>query len=121
MNARRAFSVLACAGFLMSSVAVHAQSFRAYVASTGNDANPCTLGAPCRLLPAALAAVADGGEIWMLDSANFNTSTVNIAKSVTILAVPGAIGIGRTSRLLVCADILGHRTPRIERFGKSLD
>ena len=69
-----------------------AQLFRAYLESTGSDANPCTLQQPCRLLPAALTAVADGGEIWMLDSANYNTSLVNINKSVTILAVPGALG-----------------------------
>jgi hypothetical protein len=43
-------------------------------------------------LPAALAAVADGGEVWMLDSANYNVAPVNISKSVTILAVPGAVG-----------------------------
>jgi aldose sugar dehydrogenase len=65
---------------------------RAYLASHGSDANPCTLRQPCRLLPAALAAVADGGEIWMLDSANYNTGTVGIGKSVSILAVPGAVG-----------------------------
>ena len=70
----------------------HALLFRAYVASTGNDANPCTLAAPCRLLPAALAAVSSGGEIWMLDSGNYNTGPVAIGKSVTILAVPGALG-----------------------------
>ena len=69
-----------------------AQLFRAYLASDGLDTNPCTLPQPCRLLPAALAAVASGGEIWMLDSANFNTGQVNITKSVTIQAVPGAIG-----------------------------
>jgi hypothetical protein len=70
----------------------HAQLFRAYLASDGLDTNPCTLPQPCRLLPAALAAVASSGEIWMLDSANYNTAQVNITKSVTIQAVPGAIG-----------------------------
>ncbi len=74
------------------SAIAHAQLFRSYVASTGSDANPCNLPAPCRLLPAALAAVADGGEIWMLDSANYNTATVVVGKSVSILAVPGAVG-----------------------------
>jgi hypothetical protein len=69
-----------------------AQLFRAYLAADGTDANPCTLPAPCRLLPAALAAVANGGEIWMLDSANYNTGTVTIGKSVSILAVPGVVG-----------------------------
>lgn len=66
--------------------------FRSYLSLEGNDANPCTLQQPCRLLPAALGAVNSGGEIWMLDSANFNTGPVNIVKSVTILAVPGALG-----------------------------
>jgi len=77
---------------LLLSPVAHAQLFRAYLASDGLDSNPCTLPAPCRLLPAALAAVADGGEIWMLDSANFNTSQVNVGKSVAILAIPGAVG-----------------------------
>lgn len=66
--------------------------FRAYVSSTGSDANDCTLPHPCRLLPKAISAIAAGGEIWMLDSANYNTSQVNVDRSVTILAVPGAIG-----------------------------
>ena len=69
-----------------------AQLFRAYLSSTGNDANPCTVQQPCRLLPAALAAVKDGGEVWIMDSANFNTMPVLIDKSVSILAIPGALG-----------------------------
>ena len=85
-------STLACLALLLLSATAHAQLFRAYVAPTGSDANPCTLTQPCRLLPAALTAVADGGEIWMLDSGNYNTVPVNITKSVTILAVPGALG-----------------------------
>ena len=86
---RNAFVLVAT---LLLSVSANAQLFRAYLATTGNDANPCTLPAPCRLLPAALTAVANGGEIWILDSANYNTGPVNIAKSVTILAVPGVVG-----------------------------
>jgi hypothetical protein len=86
---RSAFAFVAT---LLLSATAHAQLFRAYLASDGNDANACTLVAPCRLLPAALSAVADGGEIWMLDSANYNTATVTIGKSVSILAVPGAVG-----------------------------
>lgn len=81
---------LAATSLLCASA--EAQLFRAYLASSGSDANPCTLQQPCRLLPAALTAVASGGEIWMLDSANYNTATVSIGKSVSILAVPGAVG-----------------------------
>ncbi len=35
---------------------------------------------------------ASDGEIWMLNSANYNTATVNVNKSVSILAVPGVVG-----------------------------
>lgn len=66
--------------------------FRAYLASTGNDANPCTRAAPCRLLPAAIAAVQDSGEIWILDSANYNVGTVVFDRSVNVVAVPGVLG-----------------------------
>jgi hypothetical protein len=71
--------------------ATYAQSFRAYLSSTGVDTHPCTVSQPCRLLPAALNAIVDGGEVWMLDSANYNSGTVHIAKSATIMAIPGAI------------------------------
>jgi len=83
---------LALAASLLVCSTAQAPLFRTYIASDGSDASPCTLQAPCRLLPAALAAVGDGGEIWMLDSANYNTGTVNITKSVSVLAVPGAVG-----------------------------
>ncbi len=87
--------VLAIGGVALASlqaIPAYAQLFRAYLSSTGNDTNPCTLQQPCRLLPTALNAMQDGGEIWMLDSANYNNATVNITKSATILAVPGAVG-----------------------------
>jgi hypothetical protein len=87
-------SALVFVSTLLLSASAGAQLFRAYLAPApaGNDANPCTLAQPCRLLPAALTAVQAGGEIWMLDSANYNTTSVDITKSVTILAVPGAVG-----------------------------
>ncbi len=89
-NARR--GLLAVALLAAWATGANAAVFRAYLSPAGNDANPCTLSAPCRLLPAALAAVQSGGEIWMLDSANYNTAPVTINKSVTILSVPGALG-----------------------------
>lgn len=74
-----------------AAFASNAQIFRAYLAPTGNDLNPCTLPAPCRLLPAALNAVADGGEVWMLEPANYNSGLVTITKSVRIRAMPGVV------------------------------
>jgi hypothetical protein len=91
MRTRLIVAVLVFSTSLLPPTA-HAQLFRAYLASDGSDANPCTLPLPCRLLPAALNAVAYGGEVWILDSANFNTATAAIDKSVTILAIPGAVG-----------------------------
>lgn len=85
---RRLFLALLVAAPLAS----HAQLFRAYLSVNGNDSNACTLPAPCRLLPKAVSVVADGGEIWMLDSANYNTGLVVITKSVSIIAIPGAVG-----------------------------
>ncbi|HET9747947.1 MAG TPA: right-handed parallel beta-helix repeat-containing protein [Casimicrobiaceae bacterium] len=85
--------VLVVVWLLVSTTpALAAGLFRAYVSSAGSDGNDCTLPHPCRLLPRALSAVASGGEIWMLDSANYNTSQVDVDRSVTILAVPGALG-----------------------------
>ena len=86
--------LIACVSVLVlcGATAAHAGLFRTYLSVSGNDANPCSVQQPCRLLPAALDAVNDGGEIWILDSANFNTSTVSITKSVSIIAVPGVLG-----------------------------
>ena len=58
---------------------------RAYVASTGNDANTatgCTLAAPCRGFTAAHSVVDPNGEIVALDAAGYGA--VTITKSVTI-------------------------------------
>jgi hypothetical protein len=94
MKTRMQSPVAAVLAFLLAWFAGEAQAgiFRAYLSITGSDANPCTIQAPCRLLPAALAAANDGGEIWMLDSANFNTGPVVINKAIKVLAIPGEMG-----------------------------
>jgi hypothetical protein len=80
------------ASLLLAAAFPSQAAFRAYVSITGTDNPSCSLGAPCRLMAAAMTAVADGGEIWLLDSGNFNLVTVDVTKSVSIDAVPGAIG-----------------------------
>jgi hypothetical protein len=92
MNRKTASLAIALIGAAVASADASAALFRAYLSGSGNDGNPCTLQLPCRLLPAALTAISDGGEIWIMDSANFNTGNVAITKSVSILAVPGAFG-----------------------------
>ncbi len=101
---------LALALTLFLSATANAQLFRAYLSASGNDANPCTLPAPCRLLPAAQTAVADGGEIWLLDSANYNAATFTVTKSMTILAVPGVVG----SVVAVGGPAIRVQTPNVK-------
>ena len=65
---------------------------RAFVSSTGNDANApsgCTPALPCRSFQAAHGAVDAGGEIVALDTAGFGA--VTISKSVAIIGNPGTL------------------------------
>jgi len=81
-----AFAVgLAFAGVL-STAPAQAQNQHSFVSSLGNDANACTLAAPCRHLQAALAATISGGEIAILDTAGYNGgTTVTISHAVSIV------------------------------------
>ncbi len=60
---------------------------RTFVASNGNDANSCSLVAPCRSFTRALTQTSPKGEIVVLDSAGYGP--VTIAQSVSILAPAG--------------------------------
>src|SRR5438128_7684390 len=84
---------------------------RTWVASGGDDVNPCTRAAPCRTFAGALAKTAPGGEIDVVDAGGYGT--VTIGKAITIdgsgtLAtivgsgtngIVGAAGAGGGSRL----------------------
>jgi hypothetical protein len=80
---------------LLSTIAIsiavglpaQAQRARVFVASYGNNANPCTFLSPCRTFQVALSAVAPGGEITAIDSAGFGP--LNIDKAVTVTSPQG--------------------------------
>jgi hypothetical protein len=72
--------------FLLPQFA-HALAQRTFVASTGNDANACTLAAPCRSFGAAIAQVMPAGIVAVLDSAGYGPVDVNM--SVSIIAPEG--------------------------------
>jgi len=78
---------VAVAALCIVSVPVFASAQRTFVASTGNDANPCSLVLPCRGFPAAIAAVSPVGEVIVLDSAGYGTFAVT--KSVSVVAPEG--------------------------------
>lgn len=60
---------------------------RTFVAPTGSDANPCSIGAPCRSFGAAITQTNAGGEIVVQDSAGYGRVTID--KSVSIVAPAG--------------------------------
>ena len=87
-SARRLACATAIAALFACTVTNAAQ--RAFVSSTGSDANVgtgCLLTGPCRTFQTAHAAVDPGGEILALDGAGFGA--VTITKSVSIIANPG--------------------------------
>jgi len=96
---RRNRQVLASIGLTLSVLAscdVLAAAQRTFVASSGNDANPCSLILPCRGFAAAVAQTNAGGEVIVLDSAGYGP--VAIAKSISITAPAGIYaGISATS------------------------
>jgi len=88
--ARHVVFAAAAACAVWSPVSLAALAQRTFVASSGNDANTCSVTFPCRQFSAALAQTADGGEIIVLNSAGYGT--VLITQSVSIVAPPGIYG-----------------------------
>src|SRR6516162_11866183 len=60
---------------------------RVFVASYGDNNNPCTFGSPCKTFQHAHDVVDAGGEVTAIDSAGFGP--INISKAVTITSPPG--------------------------------
>src|SRR3954468_24610775 len=84
---RIAFAFVLLALFASQS---HAQSFRAFVASYGNDANNGSRSAPKKTFQSAHDVVSDGGQIVVLDSAGYGSLT--ITKSLSVIVPPGVNG-----------------------------
>jgi len=72
--------------YLLDATPAHARA-RVFVASYGNDANPCTFGSPCKTFQHAHDVVDASGEVTAIDSAGFGP--INITKAVTITSPPG--------------------------------
>ncbi len=87
----RALTVLlgsfAIAVLLTVSSSASATVQRSFVASYGNDANPCSITQPCRGFAAAAARTTAGGEVIVLDSAGYGR--VRLFQSISVIAPPG--------------------------------
>lgn len=90
------------------SAPAFAQNPRSAVSSTGNDANLCTVAAPCRSFGVAMAHTNSGGEIIALDSAGYGPFDVD--RSVTVMAAPGAYaGITAGGGVGINVNVIGGR------------
>jgi len=87
MRTQLSFALLATAlACSLASAPAHARA-RVFVASYGNDSNPCTFGSPCKTFQVAVNAVDAGGEVTAIDSAGFGPISIN--KAVTITSPDG--------------------------------
>ena len=64
------------------SLSAHAQAVRTWVSGVGNDANPCSITAPCKTFATAISKTAASGIINCLDAGGFGA--VTITKPITI-------------------------------------
>ena len=76
-------AMLACSLF---TAPAHARA-RVFVASYGNDSNPCTFLSPCKTFQIGVNTVDAGGEVTAIDSAGFGP--IGITKAVTITSPDG--------------------------------
>jgi len=77
----------------LAQTGASATAQRTFVASTGNDANPCSLPQPCRGFARAVSQTSPSGEVIVLDSAGYGP--VTITKSLSLIA-PAGIHAGIT-------------------------
>jgi Right handed beta helix region len=77
-------TALACS---LATAPAHAQRARDFVASYGNDSNPCSFTQPCRTFQHAHDVVLAGGEVTAIDSAGFGP--ISITKAITISSPAG--------------------------------
>ena len=84
---RIATRIATLSALVLCSGAMATSPQRTFVASNGNDANPCSITAPCRTFTTAIGAVAVNGEVIVLDSAGYGSFT--ISKAVSVVAPAG--------------------------------
>ena len=90
MNRHLPLAALVCvAAIFMLTMPAAAQASRTWVSGVGDDANPCSLTAPCKTFAGAISKTAAGGEIDVLTPGGFGALT--ITKSITIDGSGGSI------------------------------
>jgi len=103
---------------IAASLPAQAQRARVFVSVTGNDANPCTAGSPCKTFQAAHDAVLAGGEISVLDTGGYGTLIINKAVSIVAVGVQASIAIPSGGTAIT---INASSTDKVSLRGLTLD
>jgi len=110
-------TVLVCS---LPAVPALAQRDRVFVASYGNDSNPCTFGSPCKTFQQAINVVAQGGEVTAIDSAGFGP--ISISHAVTITSPNGVeAGVAGPASGNAAITIAAGTNDTIDLSGLTLD
>ena len=78
---------------LAFTFAAQAQNSRSFVATTGNDANNCSVAAYCRTFGKALSQTNQGGEIVVVNSGGYTQATISQAVTITAVGVDASISV----------------------------
>jgi hypothetical protein len=107
----RLFAVasLAASALVLVAAAAQAQNVR-FIASNGDNANDCLRATPCRTLQKGINKTPSGGELQILDSANYGKdATVDKAITISadgISATIGALTIDAPGAVVVLRGLL---------------
>ncbi len=110
--------VLALFGVLSVTQASAGASTRSFVSGNGNDNNPCSPEAPCRTFAHAITQTDAGGEIIVMDSAEYGT--VAIDRNITIDAPKGIYAAVNVAQQGTGITISSPNVTRVELRGLRL-
>ena len=112
------FVTSAIASVCLFSAQAQAQAVRTWVSGVGDDANPCSLTAPCKTFAGAISKTSAGGEISVLTSGGFGSVTITKALSIVAVGADGSIlGLGHERD----RDQCGHQQDAISLYGLKIE
>lgn len=114
-------AILLCATVAAPS---YAQATRTWVSGVGNDANPCSLTAPCKTFAGAISKTAAAGEISVLDPGGYGAVTITKSLSIVSEGSEGSILACGTNGITINAlptDVVNIHGVFIEGCGTGLN
>jgi hypothetical protein len=103
---------------------VHALANHTWVSGAGNDANACSQTMPCLTFAGALAKTNAGGEIDVLNTADYGPVTINKAISIVADGVVASIQVSSGNAITISAgstDVIVLRGLTLDGMGTGLN